>query len=313
METELGLAPLADWFVTSKRLAGRSEFTLRLYRRVVMYLDAYLEREGLSRSIEDITSREVQGFIEEYRAGHAASSTETSRGYLSSFFKWAMREELITRDPMSRVPTIRVPESSPHMVTDEEFVALLAAASGSGFTERRDTAMLRVLESTGCRRGELSGALIADLSLDTNVLGVVGKGARPRTVAFDDETANALRHYLRVRARHPFHLSPFLFLGPRGAMAPIAVYEMLARRCRQAGINAVNPHAFRHRWAHLAKSSGMMSDETIKSLGGWSSSTFLEKYGRSSRSVRAVSDYQRWRSSSGSAQSRVTVRGRTGR
>jgi integrase/recombinase XerD len=196
---------------------------------------------------------------------------------------------------MTTVPTIRIPETAPHVVTDEEFAAMLRASAGTAYTERRDTALLRLLESTGCRRGEIATAKVEGLNLPTQTLAVIGKGNKPRTVAFDDETSNALHHYIRVRARHRHARRPELFLGPSGAMPPIAIYEMVKRRATQAGCPNVTTHAFRHRWAHLAKASGAMSDEHVKALGGWSSSVYLEKYGRASTASRAVASYQRWK------------------
>ena len=226
-EQDPGLGPTADHFITNKRLAGRSEFTLRLYRRVIDYLDDWLAENGHSRQVEDITGAQVNEFLREYRATHAPSSTETSRGYLSSFFKWAMREGLVDTDPMVRVPTITIPQTVPHVVSDEEFAAMLRVSAGPNFSERRDTAMLRLLESTGCRRGEIATALLANLNMPMQTLGVMGKGNKPRTVPFDDETANALHHYIRLRGRHRHNRRPELF--------PRAIRSHATDRCLRDG------------------------------------------------------------------------------
>lgn len=85
-------------------------------------------------------------------------------------------------------------------------------------------------------------------------------------------------------------------------MPPIAVYEMVKRRANQAGCPEVSTHAFRHRFAHVAKASGAMSDEDIKAIGGWSSSVYLEKYGRANRTTRGITAYHRWKRGQGEAR-----------
>ena len=58
--------------------------------------------------------------------------------------------------------------------------ALLAACKGNTFEARRDTALLRLLVSTGARVSELTGLSVDDIDLDTREATVMGKGDRTR-------------------------------------------------------------------------------------------------------------------------------------
>ncbi|MFN2418805.1 MAG: tyrosine-type recombinase/integrase, partial [Candidatus Limnocylindria bacterium] len=94
----------------------------------------------------------------------------------------------------------------------------------------RDTAIIRLLASTGMRRGECIGLRVEDVDFDHEVALVLGKGRRPRACPFDRQTSRALDRYLRVRK---------LRFGtteertqPRGRIG-VSVYE--ARRALSVG------------------------------------------------------------------------------
>lgn len=60
----------------------------------------------------------------------------------------------------------------------------------------------------------------------------------------------AVDRYLRVRVRHQLANRPELWLGRRGPLTYSGLRQMLNRRSREAGIPEVNPHQFRHTFAH---------------------------------------------------------------
>ena len=74
-----------------------------------------------------------------------------------------------------------------------------------------------------------------------------GKGGRPRVVRIGHEAARALDRYLRVRSRHAQAHRPQLWLGVnnRGPMTANGIYQMIARRGGQSGVDAWT-HRFRH-------------------------------------------------------------------
>jgi site-specific recombinase XerD len=69
---------------------------------------------------------------------------------------------------------------------------------------------------------------------------VRGKGGRARVVRIGHEAARALDRYLRIRSRHAQAWRPQLWLGVnnRGPMTANGIYQMIARRGRQAGVDA---------------------------------------------------------------------------
>ena len=134
-----------------------------------------------------------------------------------------------------RPPT--VPEVPVPVVSDGELKKLLKTTEGKEFEKRRDAAILRVLIDCGIRLGELTNFRLDEVDFETQVLVMLGKGSRPRSVPFGAKTGQALDRYLRVRKGHHQASSPMLWLGSKGLLGDSGVSQMLRRRCADAGID----------------------------------------------------------------------------
>ncbi|MGH3665271.1 MAG: tyrosine-type recombinase/integrase [Egibacteraceae bacterium] len=152
-----------------------------------------------------------------------------------------MRPPLVADQP---VPVLRA----------EQLRAVLEVCAGRGFTDRRDTAAVLLFVDTGMRLSELAGLAVHDVDLDLDVAVVLGEGRQLRSVLFGRRAAQAVVRYLRVRARHARADSPALWLGERskGPMTADGIATMVRRRGRQAGLDGLHPHAFRHTFAQDA-------------------------------------------------------------
>ena len=111
--------------------------------------------------------------------------------------------------------------------------------------------MIAVFRATGMRLSELAGIRYdpgdprrSDLDLWHREITVHSKGRKTRTIKISCDAARALDRYIRVRARHAQACRPLLWLGVnnRGPMTASGVYQVIARRGRQCGVEAF-PHA----------------------------------------------------------------------
>ena len=96
------------------------------------------------------------------------------------------------------------------------------------------------------RRWSRSCRIGRDLDLWNRDITVHGKGRKTRTVKIGYDAARALDRYIPVRARHAQAHRPQLWLGSgsRGPMTASGIYQVIARRGRQCGVE-VFPHRFR--------------------------------------------------------------------
>src|SRR3712207_6424793 len=135
----------------------------------------------------------------------AISAATVARHYrsLQQLFRWLEHEEEIQQSPFAKMSPPAVPEQPVPLLTSDEIARVLDACKGSGFEERRDTAIFRLLLDSGLRVAELIGITLQDLNFEQDVALVLGKGRRERAAPFGNRTGEALRRYIRTRAKHP--------------------------------------------------------------------------------------------------------------
>jgi site-specific recombinase XerD len=236
------------------------------------------------------------------------SPATVARRYRSmlQFFKWADDEgELDGPNPMVKIKPPTVVVKPPPVISSDDITKLLAACNvprgGPGrrapeptdrvnFENKRDRAMILTLARNGVRAGELMGMMTTAVDLDHGTITVVGKGNRERGVPLLPEVAEALDRYLRARRRHHAADLPWLWVGEKGKLTDSGLRQMLERRCADAGIDRINPHRFRHTFAHEGKVRGL-SDENMMALAGWQSPQMLRRYGASATAERARAEY----------------------
>ena len=164
----------------------------------------------------------------------------------------------------------KVPVDALPIPTMEELARIVAACKGKTFDDRRDAAIIRLFLDTGMRLAELTGITIADVSFDHGVVQVEGKGGRIRACPFGRQTALALDRYLRARARHAAAERDELWVGHAGPMTVSGIGAIVRRRAKQAGLEGIHPHVFRHAFSHYWLDAGGNQVDLMR-LAGWQS------------------------------------------
>jgi integrase/recombinase XerD len=201
---------------------------------------------------------------------------------------------------MTRLSAPKVSEKLVPVFTSEELSALEKTCQGRSFAQRRDAAIIAVLTATGIRAGELAGIRYdagdprrSDVDLWRREITVRGKGGRARVVRIGHEPARALDRYLRVRSIARAGVAGGAVAGRKqpGPMTANGIYQMIARRGRQCGMDAWT-HRFRHHFSHTWLDRGGAEGDLME-LNGWSSPQMIRRYGASARSARARRTYDR--------------------
>jgi len=253
----------------------------------VRQLAVYLEAHGRLGLPSTVTRADVQEFLADLLSRWRPATAQTRYKGVKAFFRWLVTEGEMERSPLEGTPGPAVPEQPPEVLSMKDVGRMLATCEGKTFGDRRDAALIRFLIDTGARRGEVAGLSIADVDLDDGVVLLHGKGGRDRRAAFGRKTARDLDRYLRLRAQHPHHDSPALWLGLRGPLSGPGIHVMLKDRARQAGLDdRIYAHLFRHSFAHEWLASGGQ-EGALMQLAGWRSRAMLDRYGASAASERA--------------------------
>jgi site-specific recombinase XerD len=278
---------------------GKAAKTVRTYAEAVQWFAAHLLRETCQARWEDVVRQDVQRWmvwlLERYSPAYASNQFRA----LQQFFKWLAAEEEVP-DPMAGLRPPHVPDKPVPVFTGEELLRLERACTGRSFQQRRDAAVIAVFRATGMRLSELAGVRYdpgdprrSDVDLWHREITVHGKGGKTRTVKFGHDTGRALDRYIRARARHAQACRPQLWLGVnnRGPMTASGIYQVIARRGRECGVE-VSPHRFRHHFSHTWLDRGGAEGDLME-LNGWTSPQMLRRYGASARSARARRSYDR--------------------
>ena len=234
---------------------GLARLTLDAYRRdLTLYAHWLADTNG--RSIAASTEVDLLGYIAHRHAGSRATTANRRLTVFKRFFRWALREHLVSEDATLRLGHARQPLRVPKVLSEAQVEALLAAPEVGHPLGLRDRAMLELMYASGLRVSELVGISTVRVGLAEGVLRVVGKGSQERLVPFGDEASDWTRRYL-AEARDAIlggQRSDALFVTARGGpMTRQMFWTLVKRHAASAGITApLSPHTLRHAFAtHL--------------------------------------------------------------
>ncbi|GAA1382901.1 tyrosine recombinase XerC [Pseudonocardia kongjuensis] len=286
------LDDLCASFKRDLRAEGKAPRTGDLYAMSVRLFGAWLTEQGRPATLDELSRSAIREWLAALAEDREQSTVRTRFKGLHRFCGWLVAEGELDAHPMAGMSPPAPAAKPVPVLSDAELTALIKACGGRDFVSRRDAAMIRVLLETGVRVSELCGLTVQSVDLDREMALVTGKGSKVRPVYFGSRTVSALDRYLRERRRHRWAHLDAMWLTQRGALSPDGARERIKIRGREAGIDGLHPHMFRHVFAHDYLMAGGQ-ERDLKRLAGWTSDTMLERYGASAADARAAAAARR--------------------
>jgi len=234
---------------------GLAPLTLAAYRRDLLLYAQWLQAET-GKGLEASSETDLLAYITHRHAGTRATTANRRLTVFKRYFRWALRERLVSADPTLKLLSARQPMRVPKVLSEAQVESLLAAPDVETPLGLRDRTMIELMYASGLRVSELVLLKSVHVGLDEGVLRVLGKGDKERLVPFGEEAHAWLRRYL-AQARAVIlkgRGSDALFVTVRGAaMTRQMFWQLIKRYAIVAGIHApLSPHTLRHAFAtHL--------------------------------------------------------------
>jgi len=250
--------PLIDQFLHSLTAERRlAQNTVAAYHDDIAAFFLFAAREKKIADINTVDAETIRAYLKHcHEQGIATRSNARRISALRAFFRFLLREGIISGEPTALIDLPKPGRPLPKVLTVAEVTRLLAASAGISPLALRNHAMLHLLYATGMRVSELVGLPLAAVHLAAGHLRIRGKGDKERLVPFGEVAKARLDEYLREG--RPYLLrkkrSDFLFLSLRGtAMSRLRFWQILQETVAACGIKKeISPHVLRHSFAtHL--------------------------------------------------------------
>ena len=237
-----------------------------------------------------VTRDQARMFLAAYHQnGVEPASTRRKLASLRSFFTFLIACNEVAVNPFAGLRGPKLPKSLPQILSLNEVERLLAAPLRSldgkqapsletVYPATRDSAIFEVLYSTGCRISEIAGLTWREVSLDTGIARVRGKGNKERLCVLGGPARRILEELRRLAGTlwesGATDDTP-LFLNLQGtALTTRSMERQMKVWLGEAGLpQDLTPHKLRHSFATHLLDAGADLRSVQEMLGHSSLST----------------------------------------
>lgn len=234
-------------------------------------------------SLMDGTKKAKRGVVAQECDRMSPTTVRRKLSTLRTFFRYQMREGIVTDDPTEVVIAPKVGKRLPVFVSDYQMGELLddnEVFRSGDFHQFRDRLVLLMAYCTGMRCSELVGMKIADIDFGNQCIRIDGKGNKQRIMPMVKELSEDMGTYLDMRREKISGVEHgIFFITDKGT----PVYEKFIYRLAVKYLSEVStlskrsPHVLRHTFATTLLNNGACI-EAIRELLGHASLAATQIY-----------------------------------
>jgi integrase/recombinase XerC len=258
-----------------------SPLTVQTYEESLRDFASYLTFRDNDLSLGSVDTDLIRDWMESLMdKGNSASTINKKLSALRSFYRFALKRQLVKADPAHAVVGPKKSKPLPQFLREGEMDRLIDGIEwDSSFNNVRARTILLLFYEAGLRRAELVSLNDRDVDFDAAQLKVTGKRNKQRIVPFGAELAEVLKQYQTARNEQFDETGGALFLSDKGQrISDSQVYQIVKKYLSMVtSLKKRSPHVLRHTFATAMLNNGA-GLETIKSLLGHASVSTTEIY-----------------------------------
>ncbi|MEY2829614.1 MAG: hypothetical protein RIQ33_1472 [Bacteroidota bacterium] len=259
-----------------------SKHTLTAYGNDLKQFFIFINHTYGELAVQQISHLHIRSWLVELMNDKVTAKSITRKiSTLKTFFKYLLKENEITKNPMQKVMAPKVGKRLPYVVEEKGMNLLLDKVEYTDdFKGLRDKLMIELLYNCGIRRSELINLLITNISWAQLQIKVLGKGNKERIIPLNPTLIPHMQAYIAQRNNLQFaNQHQYLITLNNGKQTYDGfVYTTINKYLKLVTtIDKKSPHVLRHSFAtHLSNEGANLN--AIKELLGHASLASTQVY-----------------------------------
>ncbi len=269
-----------NYISTEKRF---SKHTSIAYQTDLNQFVCFIKNELKLSSIEEANFQEIRSWIFFLlENGNTARSVNRKISTLKTFYKFLVKNDLLTSNPMNKIISPKQSQRLPSFVDENQINNLFSMIEfPDTFEGIRDKTILETFYALGIRLSELINITLQSIDFHNQTIRIIGKRNKERIIPFGPHLSKCLKEYLKIVEKtfgSPQQNSPIFVTNKGKKVYPVLINRIVNKYIAMvSSIEQKSPHVIRHTFAtHLLNQGADLN--AIKELLGHSNLAATQVY-----------------------------------
>ncbi|MBP9185645.1 MAG: tyrosine-type recombinase/integrase [Bacteroidia bacterium] len=262
-----------------------SSHTIIAYQKDLQQFNTFVKNQFELGHPSKITHQHIRTWLVDLMNDNIeARSVARKLSSLRSYYKFLLKEEVVTTNPLAKVTAPKVAKKLPSFVEESNINKLFDGTQNNvtffddTYEGKRDRLILLLFYTCGIRLSELIGLKTVDFNPYQQTIKVLGKRNKERIIPITKELNTELQAFLKLKEEVGLKNENLFVLSSNNKLYPKLVYNTVKRFLTMVTtIDKKSPHVLRHTFAtHLLNKGADLN--AIKELLGHASLAATQVY-----------------------------------